>query len=122
MNALSNVVILFREKFSQKKREMNLVDFSDIEHCTLDILVNLDETGELIPTDIALSYRKKYKEVFVDEYQDSNLVQEIILSTVSNWDKPNRFMVGDVKQSIYRFRQADPTIFMEKYNNFDFVE
>ena len=122
MNALSNVVILFREKFSQKKREMNLVDFSDIEHCTLDILVNLDETGELIPTDIALSYRKKYKEVFVDEYQDSNLVQEIILSTVSNWDKPNRFMVGDVKQSIYRFRQADPTIFMEKYNSFDFVE
>ena len=122
MNALSNVVILFREKFSQKKREMNLVDFSDIEHYTLDILVNLDETGELIPTDIALSYRKKYKEVFVDEYQDSNLVQEIILSTVSNWDKPNRFMVGDVKQSIYRFRQADPTIFMEKYNSFDFVE
>ena len=94
------------------KKEKNVLDFSDIEHHALNILM---KDGE--PTDTAISYQEYYKAVMIDEYQDSNMVQELILSAVSsreNW-KYNRFMVGDMKQSIYRFRMARPEIFMEKY-------
>ena len=67
----------------------------------------------MIPSDIALSYREKFEEIFIDEYQDSNFVQEVLLSNIAKIKTPNRFMVGDVKQSIYRFRQAKPEIFLE---------
>nr|MBQ8252570.1 helicase-exonuclease AddAB subunit AddA [Lachnospiraceae bacterium] len=94
------------------KRERNVLDFSDIEHYALKILLH---DGE--PTKTAEMYRDYYKTVMIDEYQDSNMVQELILATVSTQEKGkcNRFMVGDMKQSIYRFRMARPEIFMEKY-------
>ncbi|WP_251861252.1 helicase-exonuclease AddAB subunit AddA [Clostridium sp. Marseille-Q2269] len=146
MKALSDLTILFDKKYEAKKRERDLIDFNDIEHLCLAILTDKDENGDIIPSDIALDYRKRFKEVLIDEYQDSNLVQEVIMSMVSrvkgHWsffdgqlvfneeeinfhepqtqeNIPNRFMVGDVKQSIYRFRQAKPEIFLEKYNKYN---
>lgn len=119
MRSISDIVKLFRVKFAEKKKSMGVLDFADIEHYALDILTDFNEDGKAVPSKIALSYRDKYEEVFTDEYQDSNLVQEIILSQVSRFDNPNRFMVGDVKQSIYRFRQAMPEIFMDKYEKYD---
>lgn len=118
MRALSNICIIFRNKFHEKKKYIGVVDFADVAHYALEILTK-EEDGKILPSDIALNYREYYSEVFTDEYQDSNLVQEMILSMVSKEDKPNRFMVGDVKQSIYRFRQAMPEIFMEKYESYD---
>ena len=105
------------ERYQAKKRDKGLVDFNDLEHMCLEILLDKDENGERIPSEIALNLRERYEEVLVDEYQDSNLVQEVILSTISRkYDqRPNMFMVGDVKQSIYRFRQARPDLFLEKY-------
>ena len=120
VRSISDVVIKFKEKFWERKQKFNYVDFSDIEHLALEILVDIDEDGNIKPSKTALEYQEKYAEVFIDEYQDSNLVQEILLSAVAK--ENNRFMVGDVKQSIYRFRQADPSIFMEKYENYYRVE
>lgn len=111
----------FMEAFDQKKREKNLLDFDDLEHFALKILID-EETKE--PTEAALLSRKLYEEVMIDEYQDSNLVQESLLSVVSKEAEGvyNRFMVGDVKQSIYRFRQARPELFMEKYDSYSLEE
>lgn len=120
IRSISDVVIKFKEKFWERKQKFNYVDFADIEHLALEILVDIDEDGNIRPSKTALEYQEKYSEVFIDEYQDSNLVQEILLSAVAK--ENNRFMVGDVKQSIYRFRQADPSIFMEKYENYYRVE
>ena len=120
VRSVSDVVIKFKEKFWERKQKFNYVDFADIEHLALEILVDIDEDGNTKPSKTALEYQEKYTEVFIDEYQDSNLVQEILLSAVAK--ENNRFMVGDVKQSIYRFRQADPSIFMEKYENYYRVE
>ena len=120
VRSISDVVIKFKEKFWEKKQKFNYVDFADIEHLALEILVDIDEDGNIKPSKTALEYQEKYSEVFIDEYQDSNLVQEILLSAVAK--ENNRFMVGDVKQSIYRFRQADPSIFMEKYENYNRIE
>lgn len=120
VRSISDVVIKFKEKFWERKQKFNYVDFADIEHLALEILVDIDEDGNIKPSKTALEYREKYAEVFIDEYQDSNLVQEILLSAVAK--ENNRFMVGDVKQSIYRFRQADPSIFMEKYENYKKIE
>jgi len=120
VRAISDIVIKYKEKFWERKQKFNYVDFADIEHLALEILVDIDEDGNIKPSKTALEYQEKYAEVFIDEYQDSNLVQEILLSAVAK--ENNRFMVGDVKQSIYRFRQADPSIFMEKYENYYRVE
>lgn len=120
VRSISDVVIKFKEKFWERKQKFNYVDFADIEHLALEILVDIDEDGNIKPSKTALEYQEKYAEVFIDEYQDSNLVQEILLSAVAK--ENNRFMVGDVKQSIYRFRQADPSIFMEKYENYNRIE
>ena len=120
VRSISDVVIKFKEKFWERKQKFNYVDFADIEHLALEILVDIDEDGNIKPSKTALEYQEKYSEVFIDEYQDSNLVQEILLSAVAK--ENNRFMVGDVKQSIYRFRQADPSIFMEKYENYNRIE
>ena len=117
MKTISKVVLGFNERYSAKKRERGIIDFNDIEHFALKILIN-NENGENKPSDIALQYRERFEEIFIDEYQDSNLVQEVLLGTIAKIDIPNRFMVGDVKQSIYRFRQAKPEIFLEKYNNY----
>lgn len=97
----------FKTEFTDRKREKNVVDFSDIEHLALKLLINEDGTK----TEIAKKY--DFEEIMCDEYQDSNLVQEQILKSVSNGH--NIFMVGDVKQSIYRFREARPDLFLNKY-------
>ena len=117
---LKNIVNEFEELFSSKKKEKNIIDFHDIEHFALQILVKQDEEGNYIPTDVAEKIKEKYIEIDIDEYQDSNLVQEYILNSISNGN--NMFMVGDVKQSIYKFRQARPELFLEKYENYELVE
>lgn len=117
MRALSDLTKTFRQAYRIKKKALGLIDFADTEHTALDILTEMSN-GQVGPSKIGLAYRDLYEEVFIDEYQDSNMVQELILSTISR-DKPgNRFMVGDVKQSIYRFRQAMPEIFMKKYMSY----
>lgn len=113
------LVLDFIKTYSDAKRDRGIIDFSDMEHMAVQILVEeYNDDGSYIPTDVALSYRERFEEVMVDEYQDSNLVQELIIRSVSREDSKgkdkNRFMVGDVKQSIYRFRLARPEIFMKK--------
>ncbi|RHW39885.1 helicase-exonuclease AddAB subunit AddA [Lysinibacillus yapensis] len=110
----------FSEKFKQAKLERGLVDFSDLEHYALEILT-VEEDGELQPSPVAMDFKKKFKEVLVDEYQDTNMLQETILQLVKNGSKEdgNLFMVGDVKQSIYRFRLAEPMLFLNKYGQFE---
>ncbi len=114
---LAEVTLYFLEKFAEKKRERNMLDFNDLEHFALKILVG-SQTKE--PSKTAAELRKNYAEIMVDEYQDSNYVQEAILKAVSKEAEGgfNMFMVGDVKQSIYRFRMARPELFMEKYNTY----
>src|SRR5699024_11148164 len=114
---IANLTIAFKEKFTAVKKEKAIVDFSDLEHNCLAILMDASSTEDnIIPSDIAEQYKKQFKEVFVDEYQDINFVQETILSIISKQETTgNRFMVGDVKQSIYRFRHAEPNLFMNKY-------
>lgn len=122
MRALSDLVREFRAYYKGKKLQKSIVEFSDVEHFALDILTSTDDDGRIVASDIARSYQERYQEIFTDEYQDSNLVQETILDMVSRKDIPNRFMVGDVKQSIYMFRQAMPEIFMGKYKTYDIYE
>ncbi|UZT06340.1 helicase-exonuclease AddAB subunit AddA [Clostridium sp. LQ25] len=121
---LTELVLEFGEKFSQKKKEKNILDFNDLEHLCLKILSDKDENGNIIPSKTAIEFKNLFDEVLVDEYQDSNNVQETIIELVSRRkdEFPNVFMVGDVKQSIYRFRQAKPELFMEKYINYTLEE
>ncbi|WP_027108457.1 helicase-exonuclease AddAB subunit AddA [Lacticigenium naphthae] len=109
----------FTVNFSAYKKERRLVDFNDLEHHTLAILRNKEE-GDWLPSEASLYYREKFKEVMVDEYQDINKLQATILSWLakSESEAGNQFMVGDVKQSIYSFRLADPTLFLEKYEDY----
>lgn len=118
--ALQNIIIEFNEKFAKEKLEKNVMDFHDIEHFALKILVKTNDIGEKQPTQIAIEYKNKFKEIAIDEYQDSNLIQEYILNTISNGN--NLFMVGDVKQSIYKFRQARPELFISKYETYKLKE
>ena len=109
----------FAERFSKAKREKNILDFTDMEHFALKILMK-KEDGQIQMSQAAIELSEKYEEVLVDEYQDSNLVQELLTTAVSGWvnQRKNIFMVGDVKQSIYRFRLARPELFMEKYKSY----
>ena len=116
LEKLKNLILEFSDRFYQKKREKNIMDFNDMEHLALKMLVKKDELGNVVKTDIAKRYEEKFEEIDIDEYQDSNLVQEYILTSVSKGN--NIFMVGDVKQSIYKFRQARPQLFIEKYNKY----
>ncbi len=124
MQVLFDLTLEFMEAFAAKKEEKNLIDFNDLEHFALKILVKQSQEGQAsalpIPSEAALELRTHYDEILIDEYQDSNMVQETILKSISREDegKPNRFMVGDVKQSIYKFRLAMPEIFMEKYGSY----
>ena len=129
LKKLEKLIIEFDDIFSKRKRDKNIVDFTDIEHFALNILVKgvettTDENGEkhekIIKTEVAKKYTEKFEEIAIDEYQDSNLVQEFILSSISRGN--NMFMVGDVKQSIYRFRQAMPKLFLEKYETYGTVQ
>ena len=111
--ALMEVTLAFMDAFGRAKREKNIIDFTDYEHFALRVLRG--EDGQ--PTQAAREIRQRYDEIMIDEYQDSNIVQELVLEAVSGASEGanNRFMVGDVKQSIYRFRQAMPELFNEKY-------
>ncbi len=113
--ALIQITLTYMERLTAEKRRRGLIDFHDMEHMALEILLRETEDG-FEPTEIACSYREFFEEVMVDEYQDSNMVQEFLVTTVSDIAKSNRFMVGDVKQSIYKFRLARPELFMEKYH------
>ena len=117
LNSIKELVFEFKEKLIKNKQEKNIADFSDVEHYALNILLKKNELGVYEPTEVAKKYRKKFNEIAIDEYQDSNLVQEYILSSISNGK--NMFMVGDVKQSIYKFRQACPELFLSKYENYE---
>lgn len=119
VNELINLTMEFSEAYHRAKKEKNIMDFSDIEHCALDILID--------NADVSVKYSRvadelacRYREIYIDEYQDSNYVQEEIMKAVSTerFGKPDIFMVGDIKQSIYRFRMAKPEIFLEKYNTY----
>lgn len=105
--ALESLVSRFDEIYKKKKAENMMLDFADLEHYALKILDNEDAAAE---------YKKKFKYIFIDEYQDSNLVQESLINKIKRDD--NLFMVGDVKQSIYKFRLAEPEIFLKKYKDF----
>ncbi|MDD3239784.1 MAG: helicase-exonuclease AddAB subunit AddA [Lachnospira sp.] len=111
----------FSERMQKEKRQRNIIDFNDMEHLALDILVR-DEDGKKSYTDVAKSMAARYQEIMIDEYQDSNLLQEAILTAVSKsaYDDGtnNVYMVGDVKQSIYKFRLACPDLFIDKYDRY----
>lgn len=117
MKELASLVIEFGEKFGKSKKEKGVLDFNDLEHLCLKIL-----TAE--ESNVSQKFKEYFYEVLVDEYQDSNNVQEAIIDLVSRkyGENPNVFMVGDVKQSIYRFRQAKPELFLEKYNTYSLAE
>ncbi|MHA0855785.1 helicase-exonuclease AddAB subunit AddA [Paenibacillus sp. CMAA1364] len=123
MKELSEVVIQFGQLYQAEKKSRAVVDFSDLEHYCLQILRHPDSSmDQLLPSDAAIEYANHFDEVLLDEYQDTNNVQEDIVRLISR-DKPgNRFMVGDVKQSIYRFRLADPGLFMDKYSRYGVEE
>lgn len=123
MEILMQLVFAFEEIFVEKKRSRNLIDFSDMEQFALQILTT-EEDGAFVPTQVAKEYQEQFEEVMIDEYQDSNYVQEAILTSVSKVSQGiyNVFMVGDVKQSIYRFRLSRPELFMEKFNTYSLEE
>lgn len=120
MKMISHLTLDFINRFKEKKRERNILDFNDLEHLCLKILIERDEDNNINPSSVANGFREYFDEVLVDEYQDSNNVQEAIIDLVSRktLENPNVFMVGDVKQSIYRFRQAKPELFLDKYNRY----
>ena len=116
---LTELVKRFAHMLDEKKRLRNMIDFNDMEQFALAILTE-EKDGELVPSAVAGEYEDRFDEVMIDEYQDSNLVQETILTSVSRVSRGeyNIFMVGDVKQSIYSFRLSRPELFMEKYNTY----
>lgn len=116
---LTFLVREFAKAFEEKKRSQNMIDFSDMEQYALRILTE-ERDGKLMPSSVAKEYQEQYVEIMIDEYQDSNLIQEAILTSVSTVEsgKYNVFMVGDVKQSIYRFRLSRPELFMDKFNTY----
>lgn len=116
IRALTGLTLRFHRALMEAKREKNLVDFGDLEHYALRILLEPDGAGGYKPTQVAGEYQEFFAEIMIDEYQDSNLVQEYLLSAMAKGN--NLFMVGDVKQSIYKFRMARPELFMEKYAGF----
>lgn len=123
MRTLIYLVKAFGNKLAEKKRDKNIIDFGDMEQFALRILTD-EKDGELVPSQTAMEYQDRYAEVMIDEYQDSNLLQEAILTSVSTVGrgKNNIFMVGDVKQSIYRFRLSRPELFMEKFDTYSLTD
>lgn len=113
----------FRTAFAKEKQRKNCMDFGDVEHYALQVLMECDPDGERYPTEAAGQLQEQYTEIMIDEYQDSNDLQEAILTSIARRDPEtgeyrNMFMVGDVKQSIYKFRMARPRLFQEKYQRF----
>jgi ATP-dependent helicase/nuclease subunit A len=115
VETLGKLVIEFGQEFAKMKRSKDVLDFNDLEHFCLEILLAPEsQSGEIQPSAVAIELQERFAEVMVDEYQDTNGVQETILRLVASTKQPNLFLVGDVKQSIYRFRLAEPELFMEK--------
>ena len=123
VSMLTKLTLDFKAEFEALKRDRGVIDFSDMEHMAVEILIkDYEDMDHYTVTDVAKEYQKRFDEVMIDEYQDSNLVQEIILAAVSHQGtdmSQNRFMVGDVKQSIYRFRLARPQIFMHRESGYN---
>lgn len=119
VRVLIDLTVAFYHRLQAKKAERKIIDFSDMEHLALNILLEKTEEG-ICPSKVAEEYRHFFYEILIDEYQDSNLAQEALLSAISGekTGRYNRFMVGDVKQSIYGFRQARPELFLEKYQTY----
>lgn len=117
---LVSLTLAFSRAFAEKKREEGILDFADMEHFALEILVEKEEDGTLHPSETALELQEYYEEILTDEYQDSNYIQELLLTSLCRAPerKPYLFMVGDVKQSIYKFRLARPELFLEKYQSY----
>lgn len=116
LHVLVDLIVDFGERYQAAKASKGLIDFADLEHYCLQILSAPGSMpGELYPSEAAMAYKKQFAEVLLDEYQDTNRVQEAIVELISTSKPGNRFMVGDVKQSIYRFRLAEPGLFLEKY-------
>lgn len=119
MSALAELVIDFGASYEAEKRAKGLLDFGDLEHFCLRILRDPASTPErTLPSPAALEYRNHFVEILLDEYQDTNRVQEAIVELIADPSPGNRFMVGDVKQSIYRFRLAEPALFLHKYKSY----
>lgn len=117
---LVSLTLEFGRVFAEKKREEGILDFADMEHFALEILVTKEEDGTIYPSETALELQDYYEEILTDEYQDSNYIQELLLTSLCRAPKkkPYLFMVGDVKQSIYKFRLARPELFLEKYQKY----
>lgn len=120
VHELVQMTIDFAERFAAEKQDRGWIDFNDMEHFALQILVDSDQDGEVMPSAVAMELQEHYEEILTDEYQDSNYVQEMILTSLCRAPQraPYLFMVGDVKQSIYQFRLARPDLFMQKYNSY----
>ncbi|UOR13178.1 helicase-exonuclease AddAB subunit AddA [Halobacillus amylolyticus] len=120
MEQLAVVIKDFHERYRLLKKEKALVDFSDLEHYCLQILLDESSTKENpVPSSVARSFHDQFTEVLIDEYQDTNLVQETLLRLLTDGQNAGQlFMVGDVKQSIYRFRHAEPSLFLTKYKSY----
>lgn len=116
---LIRLTVDFGRAFADRKREDGVVDFADMERFALQILLDKDEDG-VRPSETAKELQDYYEEILTDEYQDSNYIQELLLTSLCRApeNKPYLFMVGDVKQSIYKFRLARPELFLEKYQNY----
>lgn len=117
---LAKLTLEFGRAFAARKQEEQILDFADMEHLALKVLLERGENGELRPSSVAMDLQENYDEIMTDEYQDSNEVQELLLTSLcgQQGEPPYLFMVGDVKQSIYKFRMAEPEIFLEKYKRF----
>lgn len=116
---ITELTLEFMKRFQAEKAEKGIMDFNDQAHFALEILTNEDADGNLVPSETAREMSHNFREIMIDEYQDSNYIQEAILSSVSGgFGVNNMFMVGDVKQSIYRFRQAEPKLFIGKYDTY----
>lgn len=113
---LVELTIAFHKAYDEAKKEQGIMDFSDLEHLCLALLVEPGTEDDPQPSEVALELQDTFKEIMVDEYQDTNGVQETIINLISHID--NRFYVGDVKQAIYSFRMADSSLFMHKYNTY----
>ena len=117
LRTLKNIVLMLDRCYTRKKRAKSFLDFNDLEHEALNLLV----TKKGVTTEVGENLRKKYKYILVDEYQDTNNIQDLIFRTVAR-DDSNIFMVGDLKQSIYKFRNAVPKLFSDKYDLYDCEE
>ncbi len=124
ISELCEIVTDFSNRLMEEKYKKNILTFNDLEQLAIKLLVSTFKDGVPTYSDTARKYQQRFAEIIIDEYQDTNEVQDLILTAISRHEqkKPNKFMVGDVKQSIYKFRGGDPKLFINKYNNYTYDE